>query len=95
LKSNGLSRGQRRGRSLLAAKHTRGSEPKLTLVATTVAVAIGLWGARILIAPPDWEAANTVSVPVEQLTLNAPKNLPDFDDSYQRHLGVLDTLKTL
>jgi hypothetical protein len=68
---------------------------KLTLVATTVAVAVGLWGARILIAPPVSEAAISVSVPVEQLTLNAPKNLPDFDDSYQRHLGVLDTLKTL
>jgi hypothetical protein len=38
-------------------------------------------------------SAGSGSVPVEQLTLNAPKNLPDFHDSYQRHLGVLDTLK--
>ena len=28
-----------------------------------------------------------------QMTLNAPRDLPSFDDSYQRHLGVLDTLR--
>jgi hypothetical protein len=67
---------------------------KLTLIAASVAVAIGLFGAKVLVAPPVSEAAVTASIPVEQLTLNAPKNLPDFEDRYQRHLGVLDTLKT-
>jgi hypothetical protein len=69
------------------------TKSKLTLIAASVAVAVGLFGAKVLIAPPISEAAITASIPVEQLTLNAPKNLPDFDDRYQRHLGVLDTLK--
>ena len=67
---------------------------KITLIGASVAVAIGLFGAKMLVALPISEAAITASIPVEQLTLNAPKNLPDFDDRYQRHLGVLDTLKT-
>jgi len=28
-----------------------------------------------------------------QMTVNAPRDLPSFDDTYQRHLGVLDTLR--
>ena len=28
-----------------------------------------------------------------QLTFNASKNMPSFDDKHQRHLGVLDTLR--
>ena len=28
----------------------------------------------------------------EQMTLTAGKALPSYDDSYQSHLGVLDTL---
>jgi hypothetical protein len=67
---------------------------KLTLIAASVAAAVGLFAFKILIAPPISQAAVTASIPVEQLTLNAPKNLPNFEDSYQRHLGVLDTLKT-
>jgi hypothetical protein len=67
---------------------------KLTLIVASVAAAVSLWGVKMLIAPPISQAAITASIPVEQLTLNAPKNLPHFEDSYQRHLGVLDTLKT-
>jgi hypothetical protein len=69
------------------------TKSKLTLIGASVTVAVGLFGARMLIAPPISEAAITASIPVEQLTINAPKNLPDFEDTYQRHLGVLDTLK--
>jgi hypothetical protein len=68
------------------------TKSKLTLIAASVAVAVGLFGAKMLVAPPISEAAITASIPVEQLTLNAPINLQDFD-RYQRHLGVLDTLK--
>jgi hypothetical protein len=71
------------------------TKTKFALIAASVAVAVGLWGFKILIAPSISEAAITASIPVEQLTLNAPKNLPDFDDRYQRHLGVLDTLRKL
>ena len=67
---------------------------KLTLIVASVAAAVSLWGVKILIAPPISQAAITASIPVEQLTLNGPKNLPYFEDSYQRHLSVLDTLKT-
>jgi hypothetical protein len=67
---------------------------RLSLIAASVAVAVGLFAVKMVIAPPISEAAITASIPVEQLTLNAPKNLPDFDDRYQRHLGVLDTLKS-
>ena len=70
------------------------TKAKLTLIAASVAVAIGLFAVKMLIAPPISEAAITASIPVEQLTLNAPKNLPNFEDRYERHLGVLDTLKT-
>jgi len=28
-----------------------------------------------------------------QLTFDAPKNMPSFNERYQRHLGVLDTLR--
>ena len=28
-----------------------------------------------------------------QLTFNASKKMPSFDEKYQRHLGVLDTLR--
>jgi len=68
-------------------------ETKLTLIAASFAAAVGLWGVKVLMAPSLSEAAITSSIPVEQLTLNAPKSLPEFEDSYQRHLGVLDTLK--
>ena len=70
------------------------TKTKLTLIAASVVAAVGLFAVKMLIAPPISQAAITATIPVEQLTLNASKNLPDFEDSYQRHLGVLDTLKT-
>ena len=70
------------------------TKAKLTLIVTPIAFALGLWGGRILLAPPISEAAITSSIPVEQIAQSAPKNLPDFSDNYQRHMGVLDTLKT-
>jgi hypothetical protein len=50
------------------------TKSKLTLVGASVAVAVGLFSAKVLIAPPISEAAVTASIPVEQLTLNAPRN---------------------
>jgi hypothetical protein len=69
------------------------TKTKMSLIAALIA-AVGLWGAKIIFAPPIVEAAITSTLPIETLARNAPANLPDFDDKYQRHLGVLDTLKT-
>jgi hypothetical protein len=66
---------------------------KLSLIAASLAVAIGLFGVKVLFAPPISEAALTSSIPVEQLALNASKDLREFDADYQRHTGVLDTLR--
>ena len=70
---------------------------KLSLIAASVAaslaLATGLFWARMLISPPVTEAATIQGVEVGRLTLNASKDLPSFDDTYQRHTGVLDTLK--
>jgi len=34
----------------------------------------------------------SAGVSPDQITINAPHGLPSFDDNYQRHTGVLDTL---
>src|SRR4051794_37603671 len=39
-----------------------------------------------------WRPMNP-GIDAGQLTLNASKNMPSFNDKYQRHLGVLDTLR--
>jgi len=36
------------------------------------------------------EAAINTGVDVTQIEFNAPKNLPSFDEKYQRGTGVLD-----
>jgi hypothetical protein len=70
---------------------------KLSLIAASVAaslaLATALFWARMLISPPVTEAATIQGVEVGRLTFNASNDLPSFDDSYQRHTGVLDTLK--
>jgi hypothetical protein len=57
-------------------------------------VAVGLFGSKVLIYPPLTLAApGPQSLDIHQLALSTPKDLPSFDDTYQRHLGVLDVLK--
>jgi hypothetical protein len=65
---------------------------KLSLIAASLAVATGLFWARMLISPPLTEAATSKGIDIGQMTLDAPKDLRSFDDTYQRHTGVLDTL---
>jgi hypothetical protein len=67
---------------------------KLSLIAASIAVATGLFWAKMLVAPPVTEAATYQGIDTAQVALNAPKNLPSFDAAYQRHVGVLDTLET-
>ena len=44
----------------------------------------------MLISPPLTLAATDAGIDVAEMVV--PKNLPSFDDRYQRHTGVLDTL---
>jgi hypothetical protein len=66
---------------------------KFYLIAASFIVATGLLGARILTYPPVSEAALNSGVDVSRIEFTAPKNPPSFDDTYQRHTGVLDTLR--
>jgi hypothetical protein len=65
---------------------------KLSLLGASLAVATGLFWAKVLIAPNVTEAATVSGIDAEQVALTASQGLPSFDDKYQRHMGVLDTL---
>jgi len=67
---------------------------KLTLLAASFAVALGLFWAKILIVPPVTQAAPIQGLDIDAMHRAAPADLPLFDDVYQRHIGVLDVLKT-
>ena len=62
----------------------------LSVIAATLVIATGLFWARMLISPPVAEAAMDKGIDVAEIVV--PKGLPSFDDTYQRHTGVLDTL---
>ena len=66
---------------------------KFSLIAASLVVATGLFGALMLTSPPVSEAATNPGIDVGQIALNAPKDLPSFDDKYQMYTGVLDTLR--
>ena len=62
--------------------------------AALIALAAGVFWASLVAAPEATIAAtNTPASDPHQITLNAPLDLPSFDDTYQRHTGVLDTLR--
>jgi len=63
---------------------------KFSLFAASFVVATGLFGAWMLTSPPASEAAMKPSIDVSQIGFNASRNLPSFDDKYQRGTGVLD-----
>ena len=68
---------------------------KLTLLAASFAVATGFFWANILTSPPVTLAAAPIQgLDIDAMHGAAPGDLPLFDDVYQRHTGVLDTLKT-
>ena len=64
----------------------------LSLLGASIALATGLFWAKVLIAPQVTEAAAVAGLDPEQISITAGRNLPLFDDKYQRHMGVLDTL---
>jgi hypothetical protein len=63
------------------------------LLAAALAVATGLFWSKMLIAPPVTLAATSDGLDIDQLASSTRKDLPSFEDKYQRHLGVLDVLK--
>jgi hypothetical protein len=67
---------------------------KLTLFAASLAVAMGLFWAKVLISPPVTLAASNQSLDIDAMHRAAPGDLPSFDNVYDRHTGVLDVLMT-
>jgi hypothetical protein len=65
---------------------------KFSLFAASFVVATGVFGLWMLTTPTVSEAAMKPGIDVSQVEFNAPNKLPSFDDKYQRHTGVLDTL---
>ena len=67
---------------------------KLTVLLMALAGALTAVVATVVLTPPVSVAAERQGINIiEHVALNAPKNLPNFDDTYQRHMGVLDVLK--
>jgi hypothetical protein len=69
------------------------SKGKLSVIAASLTVVTGLFLFRMIIAPPVSEAATNGGLDPSQMTRITPMDLPSFDSVYQRHTGVLDTLK--
>jgi hypothetical protein len=65
---------------------------KAFMLAAAFVVATGLFGFKMLIAPPVTLAAQSQGLDIQQLAQSTPRDLPSFDAKYQRHLGVLDVL---
>ena len=61
--------------------------------AAVSAVAIGIFWVGLLGAPKPVEAGvSPTGLDPEQIALGTPRDLPSFDATYERHMGVLDTL---
>ena len=67
----------------------------LEISGAAMALAVGLFGVSLVASPAPTKASTYVMCQIDpgQMTLNAPRDLPSFDNTYQRHLGVLDTLR--
>jgi hypothetical protein len=64
--------------------------------AVSGAVAIGLVGVSAFLTSPASTQASTyeaAQINPDQITRNAPRDLPSFEQKYQMHTGVLDTLR--
>ena len=64
--------------------------------AVSGAVAIGLVGVSAFLTSPASTQASTYEVAQinpDQITRNAPRDLPSFEQKYQMHTGVLDVLQ--
>ena len=64
----------------------------LTLFAAAVALAAASFGVTMLTSPPTTVAKPRGGIDTYLMGLSVPQNLPDFEQQYRRHTGVLDTL---
>ena len=73
----------------------RASVRVLEISGAAMALAVGLFGVSLVASPAPTKASTHVMGQIDpgQMTLNAPRDLPSFENTYQRHLGVLDTLR--
>jgi hypothetical protein len=60
--------------------------------AAITAVAVAAFWFGLLASPEPVEAGAAAGLDPEQIALSGSRDLPTFDDTYQRHMGVLDTL---
>ena len=67
------------------------TKKNLSPIAASIVVASGIFVGKMLLSPPETQAAPQ-GIDTHQMTLSASKNLPSFDDTHQRYLGVLDVL---
>ena len=66
-------------------------KPLKLLVAAFALSAAAFW-ATMLTSPPTTVAGPRGGIDVHSIDLRASQNLPDFEQQYSRHTGVLDTL---
>jgi hypothetical protein len=82
--------------SRLAAKFSaqRPSVRILETSAAAIVLAVGVFWVSLVASPKPTEAGtNATGLDLAPITLNGARDLPSFDDTYQRHTGVLDTLR--
>ena len=66
---------------------------KCSLSAAAVALAIATFLATMLTSPPKSEAALPEGMDIHRMSSTAAPGMAKFEDTYQRHTGVLDVLK--
>lgn len=73
----------------------RASVRVLEISGAAMAIAVGLFWVSLVASPAPTEASTYAMAQIDpdQMTRNAPRDLPSFDATYQRHIGVLDTLR--
>jgi hypothetical protein len=64
----------------------------LTLLVAAFALAAVSFLATMLTSPPTTVAGPRGGIDVHSIDLRASQNLPDFEQQFSRHTGVLDTL---
>jgi len=65
----------------------------LTLFVAAFALVAASFLATMLTSPRQTVAAPTGGINVHSIELGASQNLPDFEQQYRRHTGVLDSLR--
>jgi hypothetical protein len=64
----------------------------LTLFGAAFVLAAGSFLATMLISPPKTVAGPRGMIDVYSIDVGVPQGLPEFEQQYRRHTGVLDTL---